>query len=488
MALHASSPILLAPDEPTQGPGQTPSPLLSGRASSMSFRADGTTSVGSEAQQDQAMLDPANQSLADALNILLKLIYVGVFCLGVAYVLSGFKNVQEGQRGIRLLFGKVEQSDLEPGLRWAPPYPFGELLTVPQGQERVDVSRDFWLFLTSEQIGTPLDKLPPTFSLKPDQGGSGSIITGDGNLVHARWSVQYRRDNPTKYAQNLFKEHEIDLVRAAAKRGVVRACAEMPIDTLLRQSPNQPNSVAARAREIAQDTLDRAQAGITIEQLLMTEITPPLSVRADFSKVQATTADQQKALELAQSERSTSLNAAAGEVAEPLLEMIAQYELAVSQNDAQAMQQKLAAIDAVLLAEPLAVGEGTRRVSGNVTKLVSDAQAYRAQVVALAQADLRRFQAMLDQFNANPLVMVNRQWASAVQEFYGRKTVRKLFFPSTRPGDIMQVMINKDPLIEREMEKEVKQAEAIRAAQEQQQRQLERGFVTEESRAPLRGD
>jgi modulator of FtsH protease HflK len=479
--------MLLAPEDPGQGKPMS-NPLSSGRASSMTFRADGTTSTGSEAQQDQAMLDPANQSLADALNILLKLIYVGVFCLGIAYLLSGFKNIQEGQRGIRLLFGKVEQSDLEPGLRWAPPYPFGELLTVPQGQERVDVQRDFWMYLPNENAAVPLDKLPPSASLKPDQGGSGSIITGDSSLVHARWSVQYRRENATKYAQHMMKENEQALVLAAAKRGVVRACAELPVDVLLRQSPNQPNSVAARAREIAQETLDAAQSGITIEQLLMTEITPPLSVRADFSRVQAAAATQQKSLEEAQSERSTLLNASSGEVGDALLEMIAQYELAVAQSDQPAMRQQLATIDGVLQGAPVTMDGTDRKVSGQVTKLVSDAQAYRTQVVTLAQADLRRFQAMLDQFRANPLVMVNRQWSSAVQELYGRKTVRKLFFPITRPGDILQVMINKDPFLEREMEKEVKQQEAIRAANEQQQRQLERGFVTEAAGPALRSD
>ena len=82
------------------------------RRGSVTFREAG------DATDAASMLDPANQSLAEALNILLKLLYVGVAALFVAYLISGFKFVKEGERGIRLLFGRVEDSSLEPGFRW----------------------------------------------------------------------------------------------------------------------------------------------------------------------------------------------------------------------------------------------------------------------------------------------------------------------------------------------------------------------------------
>lgn len=489
MRTHDQHPIALLrdPDAPSPGgSGPVGAPPSSGRASSMTFAragaAGGPAGEGSVTDA-QAMLDPANQSLADALNILLRLIYIGVMLLGVAYLMSGFRNVKEGERGIRLLFGKVTESDLEPGLRWAPPYPFGQLRVVSQGQQRVDLNQDFWV-VTPPNQNVSLDTLPPEQSLNPDQQGAGSLITGDGNLVHARWALTYRRNRASNYARNVLPETEVALVRAAAMRGVVRACAEMPIDELLRQSPGQPNSVSARAREVAQQMLDTADTGILIEQLTLSEITPPLWVRRDFAAVQAASSNAQKAMEDAQTERTGVLNEVAGRAAEPLLGMIAQYELALAQSDAGAAERVLGELDAVMQGQ---ASPGGVTASGRVTKIVSDAQAYRTQVVSAAQSQLGRFEAMNAQFESNPLVMVTRAWSGAVSQLYARDTVRRIFLPPSRPGDIVQVMLNKDPFLERELEKAVKATEAREAAERAAREQQRRMFETTPTET-LRGD
>ena len=433
------------------------------------------------AAQAGAMLDPANQSLADALNILLKILYAGVALLAIAYVFSGMTRVNEGERGIRLLFGRKVQTDLEPGLRWGPPYPFGEVLRVPtQGVETLELDREFWVRTPPTEPGKPaptLDQMQAgaSNSLKPEHE-SGSIVTGDGNLVHAKWSVQFRRSDIANYAQNTRREQEGLMVRMAARRGVVRACSEAPIEALLRQSPGQTNSVAVRARDVAQQTLDAANAGIEITQLTMTEVTPPLWVRKDFDKVQTSTTQSQKALETAQTDRTTTLNGAAGDLAGWLIERIDEYELALAQNDQPRADAVLASINRGLLGEPVDTGGVPRRVSGDVTRVVSEAQAYRSESVSRAKREASRFAAKLEQFSSNPLVMVTQEWSTHVGPFVNQPTVQKMMLPPTASGDALVLALNRDPFSLREMERAMKERQARRAMIEQARRQQERRY------------
>jgi len=433
------------------------------RTTSMSFRADGAPGSTPDTQDAAAMLDPANQSLAEALNILLKLLYLGVSLLFIAYLVSGFKFVNEGQRGIRLLFGKVQDSNLEPGFRWGPPFPFGDIVTVAQGVNSVSIDRSFWVF-DGGSVRKDLDSLSPTASLKPDQGGTGSIITGDGNLVHARWSAQYRRSNAKSYAENILTDKEEELVQSAIKRGVVRACAEVSIDQMLRTSAENQGAIATKAREVAQGVLDAANSGINIETLSLTEVTPPLMVRADFAKTQSATANAEKLKENASSERTSVLNGAAGDVANYLIERIDAYELALSKQDASGAQKILAEIDGVLAGGPVTIDGVERRASGEVTQVVGDARAYRDRIVTQALSDLNRFEALLAQYRVNPSVMVQQEWASAVGTFYERKNVMKMFLPAGGDGDMVQIMLNRDPYAMRDQDRAVKEGEARRAA------------------------
>ncbi|MFN5945407.1 MAG: SPFH domain-containing protein [Phycisphaerae bacterium] len=459
--------LLLAPETPSSGEPAR-------RAGSVTLRQN------EDGPDSAALMDPANKSLADALNVLLGIIYIAVGALFLAYIAKGFNRVQEGEQGIRVVFGKMTHSGLAPGLHWAPPFPFGELIKVKTGVERVAIEEEFWVPIPAGTVNQSLDQLGPSQSLKPEDERTGSIITGDGNLVHARWSATYRRSNTREFAQNVLLTQEQELVRSAVKAGVVQACAEMNIDALLRQTADSSQTgVAARARQIAQDTLDAMQAGIVLESMQMTEVTPPLWVRKDFAAVQSATSQSQKALEEAQTARATILNETAGELSAYILERIDAYEAAIATDDKAKQTTVLAEIDSAMQGAPVKTSDRDLRVSGSVTKTIADAQAYRSEVVSQAQSKDRRFRAMMSQFESNPLVMTQREWAGAVKAFYSKPQVQMLWLPAAGTGDVLQLSLNRDPLIQREIEKKVREGEA-RKAREEQARQLQRsGFTTE---------
>ncbi|GDX99456.1 hypothetical protein LBMAG48_18600 [Phycisphaerae bacterium] len=463
--------LLLAPETPSSASSSTPAR----RAGSVTLRQNDI-----DAADNATLMDPANKSLADALNVLLGIIYIAVGALFLAYIAKGFNRVQEGEQGIRVVFGKMTESQLPPGLHWAPPFPFGELLKVSTGVERVAIDEDFWVAIPAGTVNQSLDNLGTPMSLKPEDERTGSIITGDGNLVHARWSATYRRKNTREYAENVLLTQEQELVRSAVKVGVVRACAETSIDVLLRQSADSSESgVAARAKQMTQETLDAMNSGISIETMQMTEVTPPLLVRKDFAAVQAAASKSQKALEDAQTERSKVLNETAGELSGYLLERIDAYEAAIATGDAAKQTTVLAEIDNAMQGNTVKVNDRELRVSGSVTKSIADAQAYRSEVVSLAQSKDRRFSAMSSQFESNPLVMTQREWASAVSAFYGKPQIQMLWLPASNAGDILQLSLNRDPLIQREIDKKVREQEALKARADQLKRMQRSGFTTE---------
>ena len=84
-----SSRPLFSPDMPTGGPPPSPGRQ---RPSSLSLR--GAAGTQGEAPQSEG-LDPANQSLADALRVTLRIVQVGMLVLAALFAISGSQSVRE---------------------------------------------------------------------------------------------------------------------------------------------------------------------------------------------------------------------------------------------------------------------------------------------------------------------------------------------------------------------------------------------------------
>lgn len=425
-----------------------------------------------EVQDENALLDPANQSLAEALRLTLRIIYIAMAALIIAYLFSGLQTINEGTRGLRIFLGKVDARDLKPGFQYSAPFPFGEIIRMETGQAeiRLDGGNDYWIALSDADKAKPVDQLPPKGKLDPRSDGS--LITADGSLAHGRFRVVYRREDADKWAGNIIRDEEAFLVRAAAQRGILQSVAQTNIDDLLKQVPGDAGSVASRAREIAQRSLDDLHSGMVIEKLELTQVMPPLDTRAKFSALQTAVAQASKSREDAAAEARTTLNAMAGEAHTSLLSLIDKYEEALGTGDAKTKQDALAAINVALEGE----GPMGSKVSGEVSKLISEARQYRSQVVNLRRGELASFNAKLDQFKSNPDVMVNREWAEALTAFMSRDSVELFWLP---PGlHTLQLQTNSDPDILKALESAARQSKNERAAKEREDQVLKSRFKT----------
>ena len=470
---------LLAPED-GGGPGEPPAARRTG---SMSLREN-----AGKARGDDSPLDPANQSLADSLRVMLGILQLGMFVLAGWYCLSGLNKVEEGTQGIRLLFGQKQGEALDPGLHLSAPYPLGDLIAIDRGLKTLQIDRDFWVFVPNDTPeGTSVEKLMPTQSLKPDQGGSGSVLTADGNIAHTKWKVGYRRDDIARYAQNVLETDELELVRAAVKRGVVQACATVTIDELLKQSASETASVAARAKAVAQRTLDSFQSGLVIDQLTLDQTIAPLWVRSDFAKVQSAAADAAKVVDQARSEGTNRLSSIAGEAVPFLLKAISEYERAVDRDDKAAMEAGLARIDALLLGESVELDgqKVTARISGEITTMLAEARRDRAAAITTAKSALARYQAKESQYAINPAVMVQQEWTNALKTFLSRDSVQMVYVPENLSA--IRLMLNADPDLAKAIDRAQKARESEKAERERMEMLQQERFKTQTGGGEIAG-
>lgn len=412
--------------------------------------------------------DPANQSIADALRISFFLLKLGMLTLAVLYLLSGFKFVKEGEQGISLLFGRVESANVEPGFRYSWPFPLGEMVRVGTGANDIPIDRAFWVEMEpGKDHTTPIDQLTPKPSLEP-RLDAGSLLTADGNIAHARVQAIYRRTDPGAYAENIYPgddeglSDERMLVGMAIQSGVVHAVAQVTIDDLLKQKAGDQGVVAAVARREAQDLLDSLSSGLTIDSLSLEPIAP-LFVRADFAKVQAAVSEAAKMTEVARLESQRSLNGAAGAAAPALVAAIAEFEAAITKGQPDAQTAALAKVDAILDSGKAEWNGQEVILTGEASRLLSNARQYRAEISAKRRGQLDAFEAKLAQFGANPELMVQREWASAVRDFYSRDNV-EIFMMYPGIGTLA-IQLNRDQEIARKQLMDMKQRELFEVQQ-----------------------
>jgi len=432
-----------------------------------------------------AMLDPANQSLADALRITFRLLQVAMVVLFALYLLSGFQAVGTGERGIRLLFGRVTADDLKSGLRYSLPKPFGELIKVRTSATAIDITEQFWPGLKPEQKNLGTEDLAniPMQSLNPAKDGS--LITGDGKLAHTRWSVRYARPRPSAYQRNINPEHEEQIVRAAVHRGAVRAVAEISIDDLMKQSGDAAGSVAARAQEVAQEMLDRLDSGLVIEQLKLLDKIPPIPVLEDFGSVQTAQAAADQKRQAAETEATSILNATAGEGSGLLRDLIGRYEAALAMADDASARGVRARIESVLLGQPVEIDgrQVEAQVSGETSTIISDATNYRQTVANARRAELSTFRAKLEAYQSNPRVMVVNEWSDTIRAFLSRDFVEQVYLP---PGSReLQLVIDRDPEIVKRLEtaRRLRENQESEKAREEQRKQDRHKTDTERVKA-----
>lgn len=470
------------PDGPEGGGARRGGSLAPGwrqRAKSVNLRQDGL-----DGDEDASGMDPATQSLSDALRITYRIVQLGVLVLVGLYALSGFRTVREGEKGIRLRFGAVQDQGITPGFRFSWPEPFGELIKVQTSTQDLIIDDDFFPELTPEEKKNLAEKGTPTLNdggrdkLNPELDGSN--IMGDGNIAHTRWAVRYHREDSQKVVQNIDPESEKSLVLSAVKRGIVRALASITIDKLLTGTVEEGKAAAyvqieKHTKEIAQATLDKLDSGITLDVVSMTARIPPRRTMRWFAEVNKSRSVASKAVEDAKTIRDGILTDTAGEAAEEILRQIDIYDKALTLNNTREATERLAIIDALLAGQKVTIDgrEVNLRAYGQISTIMSDALRDKSRMLNKLAGETISFGAKQKMFKQNRKVFLNAEWAESFGQFITGDSVQQMILPTPGPGGRVVVMLNRDPEINNRIIRKIN-TDAAEKAKELREKNAER--------------
>ena len=432
--------------DPTEGT----QPEAPRRAASARFDVSGR---GEESLREA--LDPATNSLGDALKLSYRILQLGIVALGISFVFSGFKSVNEGDTGVRTLFGAIAGKDgereLQPGFQPFWPYPIGDLIVFPEsykGGKGVLLFNEFWPrpaqgpqpgreLTVEEQIeGASADA-----GLKPGAPGfgDGSLLTKDGDIVHAQIEVSFEISDAVRFITNIEPSRVSEFVGAAVRQATVEAASTLTFAEFT-DSRDQLGPVVA---ERAQRALDRLDVGIRISAVNATQRIAPLAIQNRLRSVQTERENAKGTVERARQDAVTTLTeVAGGQVYVELLALIREYEELLGAGKAEAAEAKL-----VELGQRMEQPD----VGGQVAREITIAKADQAAVRVALERDIRRIESLVPSYRDSGNQVVRQLWLDAVRQvladpqaevYAGSDLLGSIALRLTSSGEIMQLRRN----------------------------------------------
>ncbi|MBB4212599.1 protease FtsH subunit HflK [Rhodothalassium salexigens DSM 2132] len=272
----------------------------------------------------------------------------GILLLLVLFLIvwgaSGIYSNKPGMRGVVTTFGQFTAITGE-GLNYHLPFPI-------QSVEQVSVEKIHETKIDGSMLG------------RRGRTGSGLeetlMLTGDENIVDIQFTVFWRVSDPQRFLFNIERPQEMT-VRMAAESALRDVIGRTPIEQALTTGKGV---IQGETLELLQQTLDRYEAGVLVNEVQLLEVDPPQQVIAAFRDVQAAEADRERI-----------------------------------RNEAQAYANKVI---------PEARGQAER--------MLQEAQAYREQVVARAEGQASRFLSIYDSYQGAESVTKRRMYLETMEE------------------------------------------------------------------------
>lgn len=400
--------------------------------------------------------DQSTQALGDALKVVYRFLQFGMIVLVLVFLFSGLKSVKEGERGIRVAFGKAQAMDLTPGFHLSLPQPMGDILKIETGNRNYTEDNQFW------QAGSGPGRYADDTTLSRSGRNSldpiqdGFLLTGDLGMGHAIVSIAYGRDPDKiyKFASSIHPDAELPIIFGAVRRGIVRASASVTIDQFRKDSVMQ-----AEALQIAQKTLDALDSGLQIRSFDITRRMVPSGLIGKFNEVEASVAIASKLVSEAEQYRQATLAGTAGPAADEALALIDTFDAQFTAGKKAEADATLARIGSLLAAKTPVDGRPNTFAGGKATQAIEVARSERQRAVSRAQGEAAIYSSKLAAFKSNPGVVLLGDWSDAFSSFVNRDTVQAFMLP---PGITMvDLLINRDPELQKEQEQKAAMLQQI---------------------------
>ncbi|MDP8568477.1 FtsH protease activity modulator HflK [Methylophilus aquaticus] len=263
--------------------------------------------------------------------------------VAVIWLGSGFYIVDQGSRGVVLRFGKHVETTT-PGPRWHLPFPIETVENVNLEQVR------------TIEMGYR--------SFEGESGRSKELreslmLTDDENIIDLQVAVQYNLKSVEDYQFSNRSTEES--VRGVAETAIREIVGKSKMDFVLYEGRDD---VAAKAKKLMQDMLDRYKSGIHVVNVTMQNAQPPEQVQAAFDDA-----------------------------------VKAKQDLERQKNEGQAYANDV-----------------IPKARGTASRLAEEAAGYKLRVENEAKGNADRFEQVLAQYNKAPEVTRQRLYLDAQEQ------------------------------------------------------------------------
>ncbi|MFH1417824.1 MAG: SPFH domain-containing protein [Planctomycetota bacterium] len=410
-------------------------------------------------------LDPANQSLADALRKSFGILKLLMIVLVILYFFSGWFSVKPDEVGVVLRFGRIlgtgegEQTRptvLKEGWHWSWPYPFERWETVST-KERLHKTEFMFKLSEKEQAagisGYKSNNLSP---LRDDY-----LITGDVNIIHASLAVRYKIDDVVAYLTNVmpapspkpasgavdFHEYPEDTLMSNLLRDATIEVAARRVALDIR-GPGQAEFLSAVSERLAEKLNALAAAGVPTgiridsnkgvlarKSGMVEGIMPPRQVQEVFDRVDAAKAEMFAELTKAESAAQALLLETVGVNYDAIARAIREeYDLMLALSAAESTagggdEAETQRLRDALGKQRVATQGLMSEATGEVQEILKGAETGKSEIIKEAQGDYKHFTKVYPEFLENPEIFMSRM----LQEVYARVLrndgVAKIFVP-----------------------------------------------------------
>jgi modulator of FtsH protease HflK len=405
--------------------------------------------------------DPAQESLVLALRHSFNILRLLMIVLVVLYLCSGLFWVEPGQQALVARLGALRTHPtpqgaspvFTQGVHFKLPDPFEKKYTL-SGQVQDTMITTF--MFNHPEAATAKDLasiIGQSGDLTP--GVDGVMFTGDRNLSHGRWQVQYQIGDAALFVQNIgATPRDGDrLLQRLLESAVVQEVAGRTIEQVTRTARED---VRQRVQQRLQQALDDLNTGVRIVQVVADTIEPG-AVRPAFIAVVSAENEQQRLEEKAREEATEILSRAAGAMHGKLIELINAYDEAERQGAAAPeLAAKLDAIDAQL-------DEARTQGAGQVSVRLSAAGARADQINETVRREVEQYQRFREQRAAQPGITELSLWVQMREEILSNRLNEIFYVPASNE---LEIHVKSDPQRKLELEEQavLKKQQALQSA------------------------
>ena len=236
----------------------------------------------------------------------------------ILWLTTGIYRVDQGERGVELLFGKFA-SETQAGLHFWFPTPIGSVTT-----RKVDRTNTI-------SIGFRAAGGTGNMATIRDVSEESLMLTGDQNIIDIDFVVQWRIKNLRDYLFNI-REPE-GTTKIAAESAIREVIGQTTLEDALSKGRQL---VEDKTKSVLQKILDGYGAGIFVAEVKMQKVEPPQPVIDAFNDVQRARQDKDRQQNEADAYRNDIIPKAEGEAARLVQEATAYREQLVKEAEGEA--------------------------------------------------------------------------------------------------------------------------------------------------------